>query len=101
MAAMKIDISEVVDGAIEKIKQEGYMVQKWIPCSERLPECNGCYLVWRPRFYIDEGRECGEATVCYFDGQNTWHDSYGVDFSRLLDKSDVTHWMSLPGPPKE
>lgn len=37
MAAMKIDISDVVNGAIEKIEHEGYMVQKWIPCETELP----------------------------------------------------------------
>jgi hypothetical protein len=101
MAAMKIDISEVVNGAIDKIKQEGYTVQKWIPCEDELPTCNGCYLVWRPHFYKDGDRYLGEATVCYFDGQDTWHDSYGVDFSRVLGKHDVTHWMPLPEPPEK
>ena len=46
MASMKIDISEVANGAIEKIKQEGYMVQKWIPCSERMPDYNSRVIVY-------------------------------------------------------
>ena len=69
----------------------------WIPCSERLPNCNGCYLVWRPHF---EGGEKGMPAICYFDGQNTWHDSYGVDFERTLQPNDVTAWMPLPDPYK-
>ena len=73
-------------------------VGEWIPCSERLPKCNGCYLVWRPHFF---GGEIGMPAICYFDGQDTWHDSYGVDFTRILNKKDVIAWMSLPEAYKE
>lgn len=72
--------------------------RKWIPVTERLPNCNGCYLVWRPHFF---GGEIGMPSICYFDGTNTWHDSYGVDFTRILHSEDVTHWMPLPQPPEE
>lgn len=72
--------------------------RRWIPVTERLPNCNGCYLVWRPHFF---GGEIGMPSICYFDGSNTWHDSYGVDFERILHPDDVTHWMPLPEPPKE
>lgn len=71
---------------------------RWIPVTERLPNCNGCYLVWRPHFF---GGEIGMPSICYFDGSNTWHDSYGVDFARILHPEDVTHWMPLPEPPKD
>lgn len=71
---------------------------RWIPVTERLPNCNGCYLVWRPHFFCGE---IGMPSICYFDGSNTWHDSYGVDFTRTLHPEDVTHWMPLPEPPKE
>ena len=37
MAEMKIDITDVIEKAIEKIEAEGYTVQKWIPCSEERP----------------------------------------------------------------
>lgn len=70
----------------------------WIPCSERLPKCNGRYMVWRLHYY---GGEHGEATICYFDGQNTWHDADGVDFTRTLNKGDVIAWMPLPKPYRE
>ena len=68
---------------------------EWIPCSERLPNCNGCYLVWRPHFF---GGQIGMPAICYFDGQDTWHDSYGVDFTRILNEKDVIAWMPLPTP---
>ena len=69
--------------------------QEWISVKDRLPNCNGCYLVWRPNFYTDKGMP----SICYFDGQNTWHDSYGVDFTRTLASDDVSHWMPLPEQP--
>lgn len=68
---------------------------KWISVKDRLPNCNGCYIVWRPHFYPDKGMP----SICYFDGQNTWHDSYGVDFTRTLAPDDVSHWMPLPEQP--
>lgn len=68
---------------------------KWINVKDRLPNCNGCYVVWRPHFYPDKGMP----SICYFDGQNTWHDSYGVDFTRTLASDDVSHWMPLPEQP--
>ena len=71
---------------------------RWMSVKKRLPNCNGVYLVWRPHYF---GGEIGEPVVCYFDGQDTWHDSYGVDFERILNPDDVTHWMQLPEPPKE
>ena len=81
--------------AIEFINQLPPAELKWIPCNERLPKNNGCYLVWRPHFF---GGEIGMPAICYFDGQNTWHDSYGVDFERILNNDDVIAWMPLPEP---
>ena len=81
-----------------QIAPEKIIQTMWIPVTERLPNCNGCYLVWRPHFF---GGEIGMPSICYFDGTNTWHDSYGVDFTRILHPEDVTHWMPLPEPPEE
>lgn len=69
----------------------------WIPCSKRLPNTNGRYLVYRPHYYHGER---GESTICYFDGQDTWHDADGVNFERILKKEDVTAWQPLPEPYK-
>lgn len=83
--------------AIEALGNDTNVGGKWIPCSERLPNSNGCYLVWRPRFF---GGEIGMPAICYFDGQNTWHDAYGVNFARVLNESDVVAWQPLPEPYK-
>ena len=70
-------------------------MNEWISVKDRLPNCNGCYLVWRPHFY----QEKGMPSICYFDGSSTWHDSYGVDFTRTLAPEDVSHWRPLPEQP--
>lgn len=85
------------DSLCDKWVCEVKSLPKWIPVTERLPNCNGCYLVWRPHFF---GGEIGMPSICYFDGSNTWHDSYGVDFARILHPEDVTHWTPLPQPPE-
>ena len=85
-------VSEIMDKHYKRLKE-----QEWISVKDRLPNCNGCYLVWRPRFYTEKGMP----SICYFDGQNAWHDSYGVDFTRVLAPEDVSHWMPLPEQPKE
>lgn len=83
----------VVEGMIAEEPKIG----QWISCSERLPKCNGRYMVWKSNYY---GGERSEVTICYFDGQNTWHDADGVDFARILNESDVIAWMPLPEPYK-
>ena len=55
-------------------------VQRWIPCSERLPE-EGSYLVWMP-FAPPEGRI---AVADYCDGY--WNI-----------KTPISAWMPLPAP---
>lgn len=86
----QFDYLDEIEAAITLLKE-----QKWISVRDRLPNCNGCYLIWRPHFYQDKGMP----SICYFDGQNTWHDSYGVDFTRTLAPDDVSHWMPLPEQP--
>lgn len=92
------DTIEIFAKHIRASAQPEQTEQRWIPCSERLPNCNGCYLVWRPHFF---GGKIGMPSICYFDGKDTWHDSYGIDFNRILQPSDVTAWTPLPEPYKE
>ena len=68
---------------------------EWIPCSERLPNTNGIYIVTRRR---SDGFECRNLTdACYFDGTSTWHDDTRVNHGRKY-LTDVLAWMPLPEP---
>ena len=99
ISVMMIEAANAIDELSNiQIAPEKIIQTMWIPVTERLPNCNGCYLVWRPHFF---GGEIGMPSICYYDGSNTWHDSYGVDFERILHPDDVTHWMPLPRPPEE
>lgn len=64
---------------------------EWIPVNERLPNQNGCYIVTR----IIEDTAISE--VCYFDGQNTWHNDNRVNHGRPY-LNDITAWQPLPEP---
>ena len=65
---------------------------RWIPCSERLPEERGCYLV---------------AVKHWYDGKPVTREAFwnGADWlsceKRIEITPRVTHWMSLPELPKE
>lgn len=99
ISVMMIEAADAIEDLDNRLNlhRQG-KIGHWIPVTERLPNCNGCYLVWRPHFF---GGEVGMPSICYFDGSNTWHDSYGVDFERILHPEDITHWMPLPDPPKD
>lgn len=62
-------------------------VNRWISCSERLPEYGEYVLFIR--------KNC-EVYVGYYDEKNTWNTDY-----QWFIGEDVTHWMPLPEPPKE
>lgn len=84
----------VIRGALEALPS----AHQWIPCSERLPNANGIYIVTRK---ISDGFECQNITdACYFDGSNTWHDDTRVNHERKY-LADVLAWMPLPEPYRE
>lgn len=63
-----------------------YILNPWIPVSERLPEENGWYLVCVMTPYGMENN--AEPLICLNQWDNeTWRESY------------VTHWMPLPQSP--
>jgi hypothetical protein len=85
MAEMNIDITNVIEQAIEKIRNEGYTVQKWIPCSERLPEVYEKVLT-----YNDEGIIHDNFRLNLRDGSVGWSQGWGI-----------THWQPRPEPPEK
>lgn len=73
-------------------KQLPVEAPKWIPCSERLPECNGVYQITRK---INDGERIYYIPdSAYFDGTSTWHDDTRVNHSRPYLKN-VLAWMPL------
>lgn len=86
-----------LDMAIEALEQPERKTGRWIPCSERLPELDGDYLLYRPHFW---GAYNGQITVCYWNGSE-WSDNYKNDSERYLPLIDCMAWMPLPEPYKE
>lgn len=59
--------------------------QQWIPCSERLPDKDGIYLVTHRTF--------GKLEV-------TWNIFYGGEHASWLWNDEIIAWMPLPEPYK-
>lgn len=69
------------------------MMNKWINVKDQLPEKNQGVLIYRGQFIGDL------ISVYTYIGNNEWEDEYGY-WSRTDDEG-ITHWMSLPEPPRE
>ena len=64
--------------------------RRWIPVTERLPECG-------KRVLATDGGFVGEF---YINKRGQWQ-RYNVNDSSLLMALDILFWMPLPEPPKE
>lgn len=62
---------------------------QWIPCSERLPDREGEYLVTWGTINV--------MCVLHYDQWGDWTDEY----DNIMDGSNVIAWMPLPEPYKE
>ena len=95
MAEMKIDITDVIERAVEKVKSEGYTVQKWIPCRERLPDRFDTVLLailskngyGEPAYYVTIGGLKNGKEFESYTGE-------------MAECEKVTHWMPLPNEPE-
>ena len=81
------------------------MDNTWIPCSERLPEKNGVYLVaYIATGTVDRLHFCTQYGTGLQSKKNVWvgviYPCYGsCGFETIYD--NVTHWMPMPEPPEE
>lgn len=79
---------------------------KWIPVSERLPEKDGRYLVfkrhWNNTWFDVLGFAKNGERVSKYDLENAKDVWYGYDSEYgYFSVDSVTHWMPLPEVPKE
>ena len=74
--------------------------QRWIPCSERMPETDGPYLVVnKATGWIGVYNFSRVKNFPYFGPQeNAW---WRLDDDWYPQSCNVTHWMPLPEPPEE
>lgn len=71
--------------------------QKWIPCSERLPEEYGNYLATMDDGDVQECSYSPEKDKPYFRGGWSTCDADGITF---LDIAEVVAWKTMPKPYK-
>lgn len=79
---------------------------KWIPVSERLPEKDGGYLVYKTLGkhgwckVLDFAKDGRKVDIYDFDScwENVWY-NYDNEWGYVI-SDNVTHWMPLPEAPK-
>lgn len=83
----------------------GVTIQSWIPVTERLPDKDGDYLVFK-RFagnawddVVSFAKDGRKVSKCTFEKkwQNVWY-YYDNEWGYIRTDA-VTHWMPLPEPP--
>lgn len=94
-----------VTHAVDCLIANGVTIQKWIPVTERLPEEDGKYLVYKGGFswlhdvfgFAKDGRKISKYDFAD-NWKNVWY-FYDGEYGYVKTNS-VTHWMPLPQPPK-
>lgn len=69
-------------------------VNRWIPCSERMPEENVYVIAWAKRKHHSRAIMAILINGIWKIGVNDCSDGFHV-------QGEITHWMPLPEPPKE
>jgi len=87
-----------LDGA--KILKSVPAVNRWIPCSERLPE-KECYAL----IYFGQGTTAEGITDAWYDGKSWNYTNSIIENGAEWEETvwiphEVTHWMPLPEPPE-
>lgn len=80
-------LNMICEDGIEQL-ENAQTVNRWIPCSERLPEKHVEVLAYSPYW--------GKIVVAMWGGE-FWLEQWTDDD---LEQSEITHWMPLPEPPE-
>lgn len=85
-------LREIVKEAVERFKEEYEIADRWIPCSEKMPEESGSYLTWSAIGFIPD----------HADKPNTYEGvaiaSFSKDSRDWFGTEKVYAWMPLPKP---
>ena len=95
------DAAIALDVVIKELENK-----EWIPCSERLPEDSGEYLVCPSDSVLEDYSEFGEVTIMPYDadceGFGWWKDIFDPVSLGYVDSDfieyEVIAWMPLPKP---
>ena len=87
----------------EKLISNGVTVQKWISVKDRLPDETGRYLAVKKRIAPDElGGNSTDIVILRFSVDDGFKmPTHIPDWINEKINEEVTHWMTLPEPPKE
>lgn len=99
-----ITLGDHLDAAIDALEAAD-KAQRWIPCSERLPEDVGSYLVyyheWSNGDFLPKYDDY-RIRVMRFVNNGKWRMPVCTDKRCEADTNrEVTHWQHLPQPPKK
>lgn len=94
MAEINIEkmAQNVAEKAIQKLKDNGVFIGRWIPVNEGLPEEHKIYLV---TYVTKTGRRYVRDCECSYAGQSPRH----IEWSKKI-SGEVIAWMPLPEPYK-
>lgn len=81
----------ISDWHVFDVINEQPAVNRWIPCSERLPE---------PLQNVIICTDIKTVTVAWINGNEWYFADTGNGHIEQWGLDDVTHWMPLPEPPK-
>lgn len=91
-----------VENAANILIENGVTVQEWISVDDRLPDETGRYLVVKKRIAPDElgGNRTDIVILRFFVDDGFRIPTHIPDWINEEINEEVTHWMSLPVPPK-
>ena len=93
---------KLAENIADDLISSGVTVQEWIPVTERLPDKTGRYLVLKNRIAPDclGGNRTDIVILRFFVNKGFRMPTHIPDWVNEEINEEVTHWMSMPKPPK-